>query len=121
MNICEVQLPDFVKLKPLATPERGGSKTKSLPSLALAFYAMRHVLQGLLLDPENLNSSKSFRLPNGVEQTVSGRQVIVAFGWNDTTFDNKRIMYSKAKLIASKQWKGPVPGGISCTISFIEH
>ncbi|KAJ7228285.1 hypothetical protein GGX14DRAFT_554390 [Mycena pura] len=106
MDICAAQVRNFDQLKALAT-FKPGTKTM-LPSLASTFYAMTHILEGLRLQPDNLNASECFTLA-GVQKTLNTRQVIEAFGWSASTFENKRKLYKKAKEIASKKWKGEVP------------
>ncbi|KAJ7201022.1 hypothetical protein GGX14DRAFT_400222 [Mycena pura] len=106
MDICAARVPNFDQLKALAT-FKGGAKA-TLPSLALTFYSMTQILEGLSLQPDNPNASECFTQA-GVPTTLKTRQVIEAFGWSASTFDNKRKLYKNAQKIASKNWKGEVP------------
>lgn len=114
MDICAAHVPNFDQLKALAT-FKGGAKA-TLPSLALTFYSMTQILEGLSLQPDNLNASGCFTQA-GVQKKLNTRQVIEAFGWSASTFDNKRKLYKNAQKIALKNWKGDVPEGISYCIS----
>ncbi|KAJ7866718.1 hypothetical protein B0H13DRAFT_1897900 [Mycena leptocephala] len=77
---------------------------------------MEKIIQQLGLDPANAHSSRSF-LPSGKNIEVTTADLLGSFGWNYTTFSNKRKLYHKAKSVALRSWKGHTPGSFHSFIA----
>ncbi|KAJ7641948.1 hypothetical protein FB45DRAFT_863018 [Roridomyces roridus] len=102
-DLCRLQVSGFETLEAKATWNAGRWGT-NLPALARSFYAMEQVLAGLGLDPTDLKAPRQFKLGIGRDIVLTAEGVLTTFGWNSSTFSNKRTMYKRAESVAKRIW-----------------
>ncbi|KAJ7650552.1 hypothetical protein FB45DRAFT_1017950 [Roridomyces roridus] len=107
-GICEQEILDFATLQPKAT-FTNGTRANSIAEFARCFNSMKGIILSLQLDPELLKQSRSF-LCDSTEVALSGEQVLQYFRWTTSTFVKKRQLFAQARSLASRRWKGAIPG-----------